>query len=339
MRYTEAKERSAELLRVALGHMGRHDAALNPMTFTVWYEYAAGINPHLHAALEQLLHGDARIGDDAIAKLYHEHIAPHDETTMRRISGEFVQVMNGIALTASQTGEQASLFGAQLDDLSAALRANDVAELSPHLDEALAGTAEMKSSADALQQQVVAGQTEIARLRTDLDRARGEAMLDPLTSILNRKGFDQRMKALLGQAPTAGKQHCLVMFDIDHFKKVNDTHGHVMGDRVLQGLGEILRHCVVDRNCSAARYGGEEFACLLPDHTLDEATRLAEQVRLRAKAMKIRNRSTQEVLFNITISGGVTALQREDDAAAFIARADAALYQSKNGGRDCVNCS
>jgi diguanylate cyclase len=338
MRYTEPKERSAELLRVALGLMGRHEAAFNPTTFTLWYEYAAGINPGLHAALEQLLHHDAPIGDETVVKLYRDHIAPHDETAMRRISGEFQKVMSGIALTASQTGAQAGVFGAQLDDLSAALLASDVDVLTPHLSEALAGTAEMKNSADALQQQVAAGQSEIARLRTDLDRARGEAMLDPLTAILNRKGFDQRLQALIAQAPQDGKQHCLIMFDIDHFKKVNDSHGHVMGDRVLQGIGEILRNSVPHQNCAAARYGGEEFAIVLPDHTLADAAKLAEQVRLRAKAMKVKNRSTQEVLFSITISGGVTAWQSNDDAASFVARADAALYQSKNGGRDCVNC-
>jgi diguanylate cyclase len=129
------------------------------------------------------------------------------------------------------------------------------------------------------------------------------------------------------------------MFDIDHFKKVNDAHGHVMGDRVIRGLGEILRVSLPDQgHGAAARYGGEEFAIVLPHSTLADATRLAEQVRERAKAMRIRNRNTQEVLFTVTISGGVAALQPGDDAQALIARADGALYQSKNGGRDRVSC-
>ncbi len=339
MRYTEPKERSAELLRVALGHMGRHEAAFNPVTFTLWYEYAAGTNPTLHAAVEQRLQENAPFSDAVVARLYQEHIVPPDAAIMQRIGGELQRVMTGIASSASQTGTRAHRFGAQLDDLSAALRAADVAVLSPHLDEALAGTAEMKSSADALQQQVSASQTEIARLRTDLDRARGEALLDPLTTILNRKGFDQKIASLLKQPPADGHQHCLVMLDIDHFKQVNDAHGHVMGDRVIQGLGEILRLAVTDPEHAAARYGGEEFAIVLPHSTLADAARLADQVRQRAKAMKIRNRSTQEVLFTVTISGGVAALRPGDDAQALIARADGALYQSKNGGRDRVSCA
>jgi diguanylate cyclase len=339
MRYNEPKERSAELLRVALGHMGRHEAALNPITFTLWYEYVGGINPKLHAAVEALLQQNSTFGDEVVAKLYQEHIAPLDEATMQRISGEFQRVMTGIAQTATHTGNRAGVFGAQLDDLSAALQSNDVASLSPHLNNAMAGTAEMKSSAEALQSQVIAGQTEIARLREDLDRARGEALIDPLTGILNRKGFDQRIQALLEQPRESGKQHCLVMFDIDHFKKVNDAHGHVMGDRVIQGLGEILRQAVSDGKHAAARYGGEEFAVVLPHSTIDSATQLAELVRMRAKAMKIRNRNTQDVLFTVTISGGVAAMQKGDDAAALIARADSALYQSKKAGRDRVSCA
>jgi diguanylate cyclase len=338
MRYTEPKERSAELLRVALGHMGRHAAAFNPVTFTLWYEYAAGTNPRLHVAMEQLLQANATIGDATVALLYQDHIVAGDAAAVQRIGGELNKVMTRIASSASHTGTRAGLFGAQLDDLSAALRLNDVATLSPQLDEALAGTAEMKHSADALQQQVSASQTEIARLRSDLDRARGEALLDPLTGLLNRKGFDQRIAALLHEPPGAGRQHCLVMLDIDHFKKVNDAHGHVMGDRVIQGLGEILRHSVTDDGHAAARYGGEEFAIVLPHSTLTDAQQLAEQVRLRAKAMKIRNRNTQEVLFTVTISGGVAALHDGDDAQTLIARADGALYGSKNAGRDRVGC-
>ena len=136
MRYTEPKQRSAELLRVTLGHMGRHAAAFNPLTFTVWYEYAAGINPPLHAALEPLLRDQVSLDDALVSQLYQTHIATQDEAAMRRIGGEFHRVLGSIAQSASVTGERAGRFGAQLDDLSAALQANDVAALSPQLDDA-----------------------------------------------------------------------------------------------------------------------------------------------------------------------------------------------------------
>ena len=105
MRYNEPKDRSAEVLRLALGHMGKHAAAFNPVTFTIWYEYAAGINPRLHAAIDQLLQDKRGVGDELAAQLYLEHIAPTDEVAMRRISGEFERMLGGIAHSASMAGD------------------------------------------------------------------------------------------------------------------------------------------------------------------------------------------------------------------------------------------
>ena len=337
MRYTEAKDRSAEFLRLALGHMGRHEAAFNPITFTLWYEYVAGLNPRLAMALDALVAAKTAIDDSTALRLFQEHVVPADEAAMRRISSELQRVMSDIAQSASQTGDRAGLFGAQLSGLSAALQTNDMARLTRQLSEALAGTAQMKHSAEALQHQVAASHDEISQLRTDLDRARSEALLDPLTGILNRKGFDARLQALISQPAALGQSDCLVMLDIDHFKKVNDTHGHVMGDRVIQAVGAVLRSSISNDKHAAARYGGEEFALLLGGSSIDDGAKLAEAVRLRTKAMKIRHRNTQDVLFSVTISGGVASLQQGDDASSLIARADAALYASKRAGRDRVS--
>jgi diguanylate cyclase len=336
MRYTEPKERSAELLRLALGHMGKHAAAFNPATFALWYEYAAGTNPGLQAALDRLVHDKTAIDDATVVKLFQAHVAPADAAAMERIGSDFERVLGSLSETAATTGARAGRFGVQLADLSAALLSSDPAQIAPQLDEARVGTEEMKTSVQTLQHEVINSQTEILRLRDDLDRARSEALMDPLTDMLSRKGFDQHLAALLDQPAEAGRQHCLVMLDVDHFKKVNDTHGHLMGDRVIQGLGEILRQSAAVEDHTVARFGGEEFAIVLKHSSVDEAAQLAEAVRARAKAMKIRNRSTQEVMFSITVSGGVTALQNGDNADTLIARADAALRKAKQAGRDRV---
>jgi len=337
MRYTEPRERSAELLRAALAQMGRHDAAFNPITFAVWYEHTAGINARLNRAIDGCMRTEPRLGDQTMARLYREFVSEVDEVSMERASGELRRLMEDMAETAARTGSQAGTFGDQLSGLTNALHDKKLDTLEPLLNLAMAGTAEMRASAAALKQQVEISRREIDRLRDDLSRARDEALIDPLSQVLNRKGFDQRVQALLDLPVTPGHAHCLAMMDIDHFKRVNDTHGHVMGDRILQAVAEVMRTNVTDPSHSVARYGGEEFAILMPQSTLDEAAAVAELIRHRVGDMKVRDRRTQNVVLTVTISGGVAAMAPGDDASSLVARADELLYAAKAAGRDRVH--
>jgi diguanylate cyclase len=336
MRYTEPKDKSAELLRLALAHMGRNQAAFNPLTFTLWYEFVAGTNPRLNKAIDALTQQGVAIDDERVLHLCREHVFPPDEDNLDRIRGEMQQLMLGMARSAGETSRDAGNFGAQLDGLTAALDSRDVGLIRPQVEDVLAGTARMKQSVDDLRTRVEASQSEVERLRQALERARGEAMIDPLTGVLNRKGFDKTLQAMLAAEPLPGNTHVLVMLDIDHFKKVNDTHGHLIGDRVIQGVGEILRSSVNAPRAAAARYGGEEFAILLPQKSLADSQQITETVRARTKALKIRNRNTQEVLVTVTVSGGLAAWRPGDSVDDIVARADAALYASKHAGRDRI---
>jgi diguanylate cyclase len=335
MRYKERKDHSAELLRLALAEMGRHDASFTPINFTVWYEHVAGINPRLSDAIAQQLKLEVHFSNETVERLHLEFIAGIDSSKAERISDQFRRVMQGVSDAAAHTGETAGQFGEQLTSLSAKLQLPGETAAQPQwLDAVLAGTDHMKASVGALQEQVLRSQREIDLLRADLERARIDATMCPLSRVLNRKGFDHRLADMLASEAVAGRVHCLAMFDIDHFKQVNDTHGHLMGDRVIQALGEVLRATVTLPGASAARYGGEEFAVLTPDTTPAEALQLAELLRTRTKAMKVRNRSTNEVMLTITISGGIAIARAGEDGASLIARADAALYRSKQAGRD-----
>jgi len=154
--------------------------------------------------------------------------------------------------------------------------------------------------------------------------------------VLNRRGFDERLAALAGTPPAESRDHALVMIDIDHFKAVNDSHGHLMGDRVLQGLAAVLRASVPDPELNVARYGGEEFAILLPATSREASLRLAGEVLQRTRAMTMRDRRTGQVVQRVTVSAGVAWLGEGEDAGSWLARADEALYRSKQDGRDRV---
>jgi diguanylate cyclase len=339
LKYSESKERSAELLRLVLATMAQHDAAYNPVTFTVCYEHLAGINQRLSVAFSEAILVKPRLDAEDMHQLYAGYVADLDTQAMRRISGELQRMMTGMAESASRTGSQADVYGVELQDLSVALTASEGQNLSPVLDHVIASTAHMKETTQALEKEVMQSQQEIHRLKDELSRTRDDSLKDALTGVLNRKGFDQKLADMMAQPLTPGCTHGLMMLDIDHFKSVNDTHGHVMGDRVLQALGEVLRMLVSSEDgCSVARYGGEEFAIMLPNTQLTQCVSLAEKVRSHTRAMKIRDRRTKEVVLTVTVSGGVAGMHEGDDAHALITRADGALYRSKQAGRDRITC-
>lgn len=337
MRYKQTRQQSAELLRLVLAQIGQHDAAANPTTYAVWFEHLSGTNPRLSADVEKSLLAQPRLDDAAIQRLYRDHIAEIDEATAERVRERFSRVMAELSQSAARTGDSANAFGERLSQLNRSLAQPDAPALATQLAETLASTTQMQTSVAALRQQVTSSHQEIETLRAELERTREDAVRCPLTKVLNRKGFDQRLQAMLDPQQTPSRSSCLILIDIDHFKKVNDTHGHLLGDRVLAALGEVLRASVQSlQGVSVARYGGEEFAVLLPGRSLDEATALAEVVRASTKGMTIKQRTSDKVLGTVTVSAGVAALQAGDDGAALIARADAALYRSKQQGRDRV---
>jgi diguanylate cyclase len=336
MRYDQSRLQSAELLRLALARMGQHDAALNPLTFAVWYEHLAGINRGLSEAVERCLQGGARLDDDAVQTLHREHIAEIDEATAQRVSADFGRVMQRLSETAARTGDSASAFGQKLGDLQRQLREAEVPVSVSLVGDTIEWASRMQGSVASLQQQVATSRQEIERLRADLERTRDEALRCPLTGVLNRKGFDLKLQALLEQPQTTRAPGCLVMIDIDHFKRVNDNHGHLIGDRVLEGVGKVLQRIVDHSGAAVARYGGEEFALLLPDSSVARALSLTEDVLVGIRCMRIRQRTSDKTIVAVTVSAGVAALQAGDDAAALISRADEALYRSKQTGRDRV---
>jgi diguanylate cyclase (GGDEF)-like protein len=168
-----------------------------------------------------------------------------------------------------------------------------------------------------------------------VERLRSEARVDPLTGLLNRRGFQERMEVELSRALRERSWLGAVAIDLDHFKRINDEHGHELGDRVLSWLGETIRGQVraVD---VAARLGGEEFAIVLPGADADETLVLAERIRALIADARERCRFGIPADLQITVSAGVAAAVAPVDSNELMAAADEALYAAKRAGRDCT---
>ena len=157
----------------------------------------------------------------------------------------------------------------------------------------------------------------------------GQAHTDPLTGALNRQGLRAALMQRLETPAHYGTEMAVIFMDLDHFKRINDGHGHDAGDEVLRRFAAIIRREVRSAD-KLVRWGGEEFLLVCPETTREHAAKLAEKLRSAMMAQDWPH------ALNVTSSFGVTALNPEEDIGSAIARADAALYVAKSSGRNRV---
>ncbi|MFJ3482178.1 diguanylate cyclase [Pseudomonas sp. NPDC090202] len=163
-------------------------------------------------------------------------------------------------------------------------------------------------------------------------RIETQAMLDSLTGLPNRRGFDQTAMDAIAEARREHKALSAMLLDLDHFKRLNDTHGHLAGDQVLSGFAEDVRRCLRESDI-ICRWGGEEFIILLKDTNSKGARRVAEKIRLLAEQHTYVFTGSA---LQVTVSLGLTELHPDDTLLSLIARADHALYRAKQSGRNRV---
>lgn len=179
---------------------------------------------------------------------------------------------------------------------------------------------------------------EKARIQKDIQNAQEQisrmTMIDELTGLYNRRHFDDSLDREFARAQRSGSDLVLCMCDLDHFKSVNDRYGHVAGDKVLSGFGQLARD-LVRQSDVACRYGGEEFIVIFPDTDLDSAGHIAERIR---KAVADHRFVHDDAVIPVTVSIGLAGLRtsRSGSPASLVARTDQALYVAKEEGRNRV---
>jgi len=330
-KYSDSPVRSAEILRLALPQMTRQAAAVHPMSYAVWYEHCSGRNAALSAEIARLTADNAVLDDETTTRLYFEHVADVDEQAAHEVAEGFRRVLTDMSDSAKAAGAQTDQFGNSLSRFSTQVQSGAVPDAAA-LRDVMAHTAQMQDAVGQLKGRLDQSQREIELLRSEIEHARNEALVDALTGLPNRRAFDQRL-ALAVNDPDSGAS--LLLTDIDHFKKINDSFGHLFGDSVLRVVAQALKGCVQEPQV-AARVGGEEFAVLLPDMPLPGAQQLAEKIRTTIAASRIRRKDSHEPIGQVTVSLGVARRLPGESAEAWFERADQALYASKQAGRNRV---
>jgi diguanylate cyclase len=332
-------ERTLAFAKVAFGQIRALRQAASPRNYEIWYTYATGYNPQLNQVINDLLQSNGQVTEADLEQIYDAQFSPTRQLQQLdqvglQVKDEIEQVMAMIeAAAGSATSYTESLAGVtqQLGDTKdrEGLRA---------IVESLVKTAkDMEISNQALEARLNASKQEINQLQQNLETVRHESLTDPLTSLANRKYFDQALEKALADAASKREPMSLMMTDIDHFKTFNDCFGHQTGDQVLRLVALSVKNNVKGQDI-AARYGGEEFAVILPNTVLRSATTVADHIRRAVMTKQLMKRSTHEQLGRITISIGVAAVREGDTAQTLIGRADTCLYAAKRVGRNRVIC-
>jgi diguanylate cyclase len=243
--------------------------------------------------------------------------------------------LDGILATLEAASWWRSEYGAKLSAMAQRSESVDQRTLVEILHSLSAATAEAEAKNRELTARLAASRQEIADLQGNLKSVRAESALDGLTQLSNRKHFERTLRAALAQSRIGGRPLSLLMCDIDHFKRFNDTHGHLTGDRIIAHVGAMLRQTVRDHDL-AARYGGEEFAIILPNTSLAQAVVVAERIRAAVSGSELVKRVSGESVGRVTLSVGAAEARETDSIQSLIDQADTCLYRAKHQGRNRV---
>lgn len=193
----------------------------------------------------------------------------------------------------------------------------------------------MREETNNLQTHLTISNLQIENLRQNLVKAEELGLRDPLTTMWNRRAFEKMLGAHIEESTQNKSPLSLILVDIDHFKKVNDSFGHLIGDEVLKLVAGTISQNVKGRDL-VSRFGGEEFAIILPETTLVNAKHIAQQIRQKLENQKWISRQHKQPIGIVTASFGVSEYQNGEEKTMLQQRADEKLYEAKNTGRNRV---
>lgn len=340
-RNTEAslfKDCDRRLAHEALQTLKQLQIAPQPKNFALWFRYHQQADRRLVDEIDKLVKNGTPLSRAVLSELYSRHIAQTiNANNLDRTVQKMEAAARGFLGHMADAGRSSDRNRRNLHALQSDF-AKDSARVSPgNPVQGLFDQLQQMSNENAhLSLKIAATSHEVTEIKESLRRSREEVWTDGLTGIPNRSAFDYQMDEAIANGQE-GKPFCFIMADVDHFKAVNDTLGHVMGDKVLGIIAKILRHQLKEEDF-VARYGGEEFAVLVFEKDLAGAMAVAERLRVSLASRRLCNRRTGTYFDPVTMSFGVTAYRKGDQAADVIRRADAALYNAKRAGRNGV-CS
>ncbi len=311
-----------------------HDLDLTPLNFGLAQDYITGNDHGIEKAVQAILRERGQLTngwvENTVAARRGDEVTPEALAAMLdRVEENLSQFTGLIDESRSSAKDYGAALQEQVKDLS------DAARSEPVLARLVALTRSMVEKSRQVETQMRDSQKQTHALQKSLESARRAAEQDHLTGLPNRRAFEAVLTQESKDALATGETLSIVFCDIDHFKLVNDTHGHETGDRVLKFVAGLLSKISNDR-CHVARHGGEEFVMLFRGRTAAEACEIVDSAREDLSTRNLVNRKTGERMERITFSAGVANVLAYDDPRAALKAADRALYLAKEHGRNRI---
>lgn len=333
----DTAEQAGEFFRLAMPLLMRNRLPTNPVNISLAYNYIAGRSPRLKETFDRILAEQADWPQDEADNLFRRFVYSCDSEVLDDLRSEILnivaQTISTLVDLAGKTAMSSNCFEQHIDKLARSRETKDVLNAVSDL---LTDARNLATETKRLESELTVSSKEMSKLKEELECTRQEVFTDALTGVLNRRGFDRSLQDLIKDAEQRrSADFSLILLDLDNFKVINDSQGHLIGDKVLRTVGILLQKHTKGRDVSA-RFGGDEFALLLPETRLTSAFNLAENLRIGIQKLVLRRSSTGERLADITASFGVAAYRMGEESDTLLDRCDAALYRAKKLERNRV---
>lgn len=330
----DSADTAGELFRLSLAKLGQLKISITPINYALVYYYISGDDLDLNSRLDVLFADTDSWSDDEAEALFSKFISPNNSENGHQLEQNLlITVAQILGLVIDISGSAAlsnESLTASVENLTVS---NDPKEILKIASQIVSETRHFVNKTKQFGESLRVSSTEIQHLKGQLDNARKQATIDSLTGLHNRRGFDETLARLLMEDKAGSRNGALILLDIDNFKQVNDTYGHLVGDKVLVGVAKQLSKQMRGSDY-LSRFGGDELAILLLDTSLAAAITVAENLRNSISRLRWRHPKSGKEVAQITISIGIASIKPNDSVEVLLERCDKALYRAKSLGRN-----
>jgi diguanylate cyclase len=333
----EPADRRASLRLRQLDEVSRflstHQLEVSAATLTIAWNYLTGTDSQLVRAIDRQIQARKAVTlewiDEELGRQDRADEVAMLADLMARLENSIDEFGKASRDAHIATSEYHTALEGHVNDLEQVTRAGEVISELANIAKVM-----LRRTRD-IEKQMLRSEAQTRALRRRLDEARRSAEQDHLTGLPNRRAFEAVFEAEFRIARAGPEPLCVAFCDIDHFKKINDEHGHEAGDRVLKLVADAFARISND-HCHVARHGGEEFVLLLRGATLDEACAHLDKLREELASRRLVNRANDKPFGQVTFSAGIADVFQCGDPRSALRAADTALYRAKQEGRNRV---